>query len=169
MSGLGPVVALLWKELGMAPPPERIGNEFDFELGEMAVSLSLQEDGDTVLVRGLIGHLEGNVHEAGDQLGRVLRLGLALTALNGAALDAAEAETILERDHEGTVPVHALAVVSLARPTGILTAMRSLLDWQTATGSILLQASGDGDPAAAARHGEVSGGEQDGGMIIFQP
>jgi hypothetical protein len=117
-----------------------------------------------VTVRGRIGWLEGNAHEAGDQLGRVLKLGLGLTALNGAVLDASQAEDILERDHQGPVQVFALATAMLSEPASILPAVRAVLDWQTATESILSH-SDDGDTPARSRPATGSDAE----MIIFQP
>jgi hypothetical protein len=164
MPGLGPVVTALWRELGLAPPVEMIGSEFEFDLGSTAFRLELEANGDTVTVRGRIGWLEGNAHEAGDQLGRVLKLGLGLTALNGAVLDASQAEDILERDHQGPVPVFALALAALSEPASILPAVRAVLDWQTATESILSQ-SDDGDAPARSRPATGSDAE----MIIFQP
>lgn len=167
MAGLGPIVAALWKELGMAPPVETIGAEFEFDLGEMLVRLDLQDNGDTVTVRGRIGFLEGNAHEAGDQLSRVLRLGLGLVALNGAVLDAAAAEDILDNGHEGPVPVFALATASLAHPETVLQALRAVLDWQSVTGSILTQDVDEVGQPGSARPG--SGPSSDAEMIIFQP
>lgn len=167
MSGLGPMVSLLWKELGLAPPVGAIGTEFDFDLGEMAVSLTLEDNGDSVIVRGRLGWLEGNTHEAGDQLARLLRLGLGLAALNGAVLDAAEAGDILERDHEGRVPVHALAMATLATPGSLLPALRALLDWKTATESILAQDGEDSETGNPVPRDGGRGPETE--MIIFQP
>ena len=167
MAGLGPVVLALWRELGLAPPPESIGTAFDFELGPVPVTLELADNGDTVIVRGRIGFLEGNYHEAGDQLGRVLRLGLGLTALNGAVLDAAEAEDLLEKDHQGLVPVHAVALARLSAPASILPAVRAILDWQTATEAILTQsAEGDAERPVRTTSDRAS---DDVEMIIFQP
>lgn len=167
MAGLGPIVAVLWKELGLAPPVGQIGSSFDFELGEMAISLALQDNGETVILRGCIGYLDGNAHEAGDQLSRVMRLGLALTALNGAVLDASEAADILEPGHEGQVPVHAMAMASLGTPSSILPALYAVLDWQTATETILTRSS---DPSGADMPGSRNPGpELDDSMIIFQP
>lgn len=167
MAGLGPIVAALWKELGMAPPAEVIGAEFEFDLGEMPIRLELQDNGDTVTVKGRIGFLEGNAHEAGDQLSRVLRLGLGLVALNGAVLDAAAAEDILEKSHEGAVPIFALATATLGSPASVLPAIRSVLDWQSVTGSILSQ---DADKTAQGGAASRTGGaSSDAEMIIFQP
>lgn len=167
MSGLLPVVSLIWRELGLAPPLGKIGARFDFELGDMPVDLVLQDNGETVLVRGRIGFLEANMHEAGDQLSRVQRLALALTALNGAVLDAGEAEDILERDHQGMVPVHAVATAQLSTPDTILPALRAVLDWRSATESLLTQAEGaaEAEPGAGGQGSKASDTE----MIIFQP
>lgn len=167
MAGLGPVVTALWKELGMAPPFERIGESFEFELGSVAFRLQVADDGDTILARGRIGWLEGNPHEAGDQLGRALRLGLALTALNPAVLDASEAEDILEQGHEGPVPVYAVARASVSVPASILPAVSAVLDWQSATSGILTQTS-DGESEPQPRRGADRAGP-DAEMIIFQP
>lgn len=165
MSGLGPVVALLWKELGLAPPVDPVGTGFEFEIGDLAVRLDLQDNGETVVLRGRIGYLEGNAHEAGDQLSRVLRLGLGLTALNAAALDAGEAESILEAGHEGPVPVHAVALAQLSRPATILTALRAVLDWQSVTESILSQRD-EAEPSGTRGRGAQAVETE---MIIFQP
>ena len=167
MASLAPVVAALWKELGLAPPVDQIGGSFDFDLGATAFRMTLADNGDTVLLRGRIGWLEGNPHEAGDQLGRVLRLGLGLTALNDAVLDAAEAEDILSPDHQGQVPVHVAATAQLSRPLTILPAIRAILDWQTATESILTQSPVDDDPLTPGRRASRS--MLDAEMIIFQP
>lgn len=166
MSGLGPLVGVLWKELGLAPPLGQFGAHFDFELGEMPVSLDLQDNGDTVLLRGRIGFLEANAHEAGDQLARVFRLGLGLTALNGAVLDAAEAEDLLERDHQGLVPVHAVALASLSAPNSVLPALQAVLEWQSVTETILTQGDDDAGPKGARRSADP---EPEAEMIIFQP
>lgn len=167
VSGLGPMVAALWKELGLAPPVGQIGTEFDFDLGEMPLSLALQDNGETVTVRGCLGYLEGHQHEAGDQLSRLQRLGLALTALNAAALDAAEAQDILEAGHEGAVPVYAVALAQLSTPSSILPAVRAVLDWQAATGSILARNAEPGDDGAARARAASPSSEAD--VIIFQP
>lgn len=161
------MVAVLWKELGLAPPLGQIGTEFDFDLGETPVSLALQDNGETVTVRGRLGFLEGNAHEAGDQLSRVQRLALGLAALNPAVLDASEAQDILEPGHEGPVPVHAVALAQLSAPTSILPALRAVLDWHAVTGSILTQTA---DPSAEgeARARPASPGSEP-EMIIFQP
>lgn len=170
MSGLGPVVALLWKELGLAPPVDPVGAAFEFELGEMPLRLDLQDNGDTVVLRGRIGFLEGNAHEAGDQLARVFRLGLGLTALNAAALDAAEAEALLEAGHEGPVPVHAVALAQLSRPATVIPALRAVLDWQSVTDSILSQSADTDGPGPGARPDARSDTWAPGAeMIIFQP
>jgi hypothetical protein len=167
MASLGPIVTALWRELGLAPPPGSVGTVFDLELGLVPMRLELADNGDTVLVRGRIGFLEGNVHEAGDQLGRVLRLGLGLAALNGAVLDAAAAEDILDQDHQGPVPVHAIAIASLSAPSSILSAVRAVLDWQIATEQLLTQ-SEDGATVASTRAAPAAK-PGDTEMIIFQP
>jgi hypothetical protein len=161
------MVTALWRELGLAPPPGAIGASFDFELGPVPVTLELADNGETVIVRGRIGYLEGNMHEAGDQLGRVLRLGLGLTALNGAVLDAAEAEDILEKDHQGLVPVHAVALALLSAPATILPAVRAVIDWHTATEAILTQ--GEDGAAAPSSRAAAASLAADTEMIIFQP
>lgn len=168
MAGLGPVVAALWKELGLAPPVEAVGSEFDFDLGSTAFRLQMAENGERVVVRGRIGFLDGNAHEAGDQLQRVMRLGLALTALNGAALDAAEAQDILEPGHVGPVPVYAVAMALLTDPATIIPAVRAVLDWQSATEAILSRGE-EAEYAEQAERGNKERAELDTGMIIFQP
>ncbi len=165
MTGLGPIVATLWKELGLAPPAAPVGTSFDFELGATSMSLRLADNGETVVVRGRIGWLDGNPHEAGDQLGRVLRLGLGLTMLNAAVLDAAEAEDLLDRDRPEPVPVHVVALARLSVPDSILSAVQAVLTWQSACENILNQGDDGARPEAAPIRPAVA----DGDMIIFQP
>lgn len=166
-AGLGPVVAALWKELGMAPPVERIESAFDFELEEVPMALALAENGETVVLRAQLGFLENDAHEAGDQLQRVLRLSLGLTAMNAAVLDASRAEELLELGHEGRVPIYAVATAQVSKPGSIVSAVESVLEWYSVTGTLLIQEVGEVEERTAKPAARSQALDAD--VIIFQP
>lgn len=87
MSGsVRPAVEAIWQVLGVAAPPETIGERYAFTVDDIEMELRLARDGRGIELTGRLGRLAPHPMQATDQMRRLLRLGLGLAAVNRAAL-----------------------------------------------------------------------------------
>lgn len=167
-------VEAIWQAMGLAAPPEEIGDRFDFSMDDTEVELRLTRDGRSILIEAVLGELSANPQTAGDQLRRLLRVGLGLSAVNRSALslpgakDTAQLAQRAARQTEGLAP---LQVRAIARIDGnpareAVPALQDVLDWRRFSDPILERVASVSERDTPARR-PVS--DPTAGMVIFQP
>ncbi len=166
MASLRPIVDAIYVTLGLAPPVDMPDHEFTFDLSGIPVDLRVDATGQGGLVRATLGHLNMSTHVAQDQLGRLLKIGLGLTAVNRAVLDlpgAAELKAGQDGAHRG---VYAAASFSLSDPQDAVEALRSVIEWQGYAEAILGPPSMPEEEAAGPSGFARTSDDE---MMIFQP
>lgn len=167
-------VEAIWQAMGLAAPPEEIGERFDFSMDDTEVELRLTRDGRSILVEAVLGDLSANPQTAGDQLRRLLRVGLALSAVNRSALsllgarDTAQLAQRAARQTEGLAPLQVRAVARIdgnpAREA--IPALQDVLGWRQFSDPILERVAVPSGRDTPIRR---SASDPTADMVIFQP
>jgi len=166
-------VEAIWADMGHVPPPGPIGIEYEFEVDECAIRLTLSPDGASVICTADLGALASEPGQAADQLRRLLRLGLGLLMHNRAALRLPEGAnsdlvTAWARNRSGgghPLIVQVQASVPVQTPRAAIAAMGDLMQWADLSRALLQRAAPTGVDHGAVRHSPYEQSD----FVVFQP
>lgn len=174
MSSLRAAVDAIYATLGLAPPVSPPGQEFGFELSGVPVVLRVDAGGRIGTVHANLGVLSASAHEAGAQLGQLLRLGLGLTALNRAALEVPGASALASGQETDQRQVYAVAIFPLDEPDEAVESLRAVMEWRGYAETVIAPPTPEGGEKGTMSDGRglaSSAGAQrpDEDYVIFQP
>lgn len=169
-----PAIEAIWQAMGLAVPPETIGSHYDFIVEDTEIVVRLAPNGQSMVVEAALGELSADPMQAGDQLQRLLRIGLGLSAFNRSTLslpdggntDLLTALATGRPEDRPSLRVQAVAVINDDPNRGPVGALQDVLQWRTYSDQILdrPQSRDDFEPTRSA-----SERDDDAGFVIFQP
>ena len=165
MATLKPMVEAIWRQLDLPPPLEEIGRSYGFDLSDTPISMRLEPNGRTVVLRGMIGLLPKDRFRAQGVLAKLLRFGLGLMSINHACLEIPEVERLIDDGETPALEVYALARAQITDPTTGVAALREIVEWR-GYGEPLLDSAGDRADFDGMNPTEFAPEES---LVIFKP
>ncbi|MFP7674924.1 hypothetical protein ACG74X_16360 [Marivita sp. S0852] len=160
--------------LGLGAPTESVGASYTLEANGVEIEIVAAPDGRDALMTARLGWLDPDPRRAEDQVTRLMRIGLALPAVNRAAL------TVLGSDASVADRSARLADIALGkgRPTALGAirsfdpaqageALRDLLHWADHSADTLARAPALADGPAEPRSAAPAADADE--MMIFRP
>lgn len=167
-------IEAIWHAMDLAVPPETIGPRYEFAVDDTDVVVKLADNGQTVVVEAELGSLSTEPMQAGDQLRRLMRIGLGFAAFNRSTLSVPDGGNPVSLtalvtgrvEDRPKLRVFAVATIDGDPRRQSVSALQDVLQWRTYSDPILERTEGrdvfDILGASSAR-------DDDAGFVIFQP